>query len=492
MDMKSIDQATITNTPISSIDLMEKAGLQCFKAILKHYPNQNHFSVFCGMGNNGGDGLVIARKLLEAGKNVEVFILQFREKGSEEFEENLKRLKTKPYTLNTEQHDFNLKTNTIVIDAILGVGLRRPVNNWLANVIEQLNAQQLTVIGIDLPSGLFSEFNNENKGAVVKCTNTFYIGAPKLALFLPDYGNSVGQIDFIDIDLDVIALKKAKSNYYLLTKSTIQNILKNRSKHSHKGTFGHATLIGGSLGKMGAILLSAKSALKSGAGLVSTVVPKCGVNILQTALPEAMAQENIGKVELKGSIKIDSKQTYGIGPGMGISPDTQDFFEAFLHQIKRPIVLDADGLNCFSTNKKLYEKIPHNSILTPHPKEFERLVGKFDNDAEKLNKLKEFSAHYNVIVVLKGAHTAICTPKGEIYFNSTGNPGMATGGSGDILTGIITGLLAQNYTPLNASILGVYLHGLAGDFALIHESEESLIASDIITHLSQAWMSLKS
>ena len=489
------DQATLESDNINSLELMERVGKLCFDWIIESIiPERNTiFNIFCGVGNNGGDGLVIARYLLSQGYKVSTFIVNFSKKRTPDFLENLERLKLlkcRPVFLNDLDDLPHISQDSFVIDAIFGLGLKRPPEGIAKRVIQHINNSKAYILAIDFPSGFYADTPIEENQAVVKAHHTLTFQNPKIAFLLPDNQNYTKTWEVLSIGLNQDFINTLPSVYNLTLQQDILDFYKERSTFSHKGTYGHALLIGGSYGKMGAMVLSAKAANVIGSGLVTTLIPKCGYIILQTSVPEAMTITS-GENTIS-SYKNDVKSNaIGIGMGMGLKNETQEAFCDFVTKTKTKLVLDADALNCLALNKKVLDNLPKNTILTPHPKELERLIGSWQNDYEKLEKVKEFSKKHKLIVVVKGAFTMIVR-NDECYFNSTGNPALATGGSGDVLTGIITGLLAQNYTALQAAIMGVYLHGSTADIAVEEDlTLESFVASDIINYLPKAFIALQ-
>lgn len=487
------DQATIRNLPISSVDLMEKAGTKCFDWISEQFPDRNRpILVFCGMGNNGGDGLVVSRMLFEAGFQVTTFLVNFSDKRSDDFSINFERLQPLPIAivdLNREGDLVEIPDGSVVIDCIFGIGLKRPASGLVKNVIQKINESQSIVIAIDIPSGLFPDAPVIDQEAVICADFTLTFQVPKLGFLLPENQNFTGKWEVIDIELDSHYLEAVESDYHLADIGLLRKMFKPREKFSHKGSFGHSLMIGGSFGKMGAMVMASKAALKAGSGLVSAYVPKCGYTILQTAVPEVMVEVDDEKYLEYFNFKV-KPTALGIGPGMGMHDKTKKGFVSFLTNCKLPVVIDADGLNIIAEHNELGDLIPENSILTPHPKEFERLTSVWDNDYEKIDKLRSYAESHKCVVVLKGAHTAISF-QGRTWFNSSGNPGLATAGSGDVLTGIITALLAQGYDSLEAAMLGVYIHGRTADLATEEtESQESFIATDILVQMGRAFKEL--
>jgi len=494
--VKEIDSYTIEHEPISSIDLMERAAEQLYKWIAERYGISERFLVFAGPGNNGGDGLALARMLNNNGYNVEVHYIAISKKKSHDLELNLVRLEnvtnvTINYITDIEQLPV-ITSGTIVIDAIFGTGLTRPAEGLAGETIKLINRSDSVIISVDIPSGLFAEDNSNNTfDTVIKSDFTLSFQFPKLAFMFPDTGRYAGDWFVLPIGLDKNAVRNSDTPYNFIVNRDIVPLTGIRNKFDHKGNFGHGLLIAGSSGKMGAAVLGAKAAVRTGIGLITCHIPSGGNLILQTSLPEAMVISDKSEIYVSETGNTETFSAIGIGPGMGTSYECQRAVASLLKSCNKPLVIDADGLNILSLNKRLLEKLPPGTILTPHQKEFERLAGKALNSYDRLMKQIEFSKIHNCIVILKGAHSSITTPDGDVYFNSTGNPGMATGGSGDVLTGIILSLMAQGYTSLTASLMGVYLHGLAGDIAANESCYESIIASDIINCIGKAFNEIR-
>ncbi len=492
LQIYNADKATLKSQNITSIELMERAGMVCFDWIHKLLLEKPvNIYVFCGVGNNGGDGLVIARHLIQHGYKVSCFVVNFSDNRTDEFLYNYNKLKELgewPIMI-TSKDDFPIISDEdIVIDAIFGIGIKRSVKEFTSELILHINASKAYTLSIDIPSGMYADKENLKDDSIIEASHTLTFQCPKLAFLLPNNQKCIYTWEVIDIGLDEEFIDSLESKYFLTQKEDIEQIYKVRDKFSHKGSFGHSLIIGGSYGKMGAMTLTSKAALKSGSGLVTSYVPKCGYKILQIAIPEVMVEVD-SENELHYFNYKSNPTVIGIGPGMGVSEKTLKGFSKFLKENDLPLVIDADALNLLSIKKELLKWIPKGSILTPHPKELERLVGKWKNDYDKLEKLKVFSIKYRLILVLKGAYTTIVDGD-NFYFNTTGNPALATAGSGDVLTGIITGLIAQKYTPLDAAILGVYLHGKSADIGIKGYSVETFTASNIIDYLSAAFKSL--
>lgn len=484
--IKELDDFTIKNEPILSIDLMERAAEKCSKWIRKHISLDSKIIFFCGIGNNGGDGLAIARQLNDYNK--EVYVFPDKNGYSEDFKINFERLEKKNITVNIIRNvdSINkLNQNDVIVDAIFGSGLNREPNGIYADVINKINKSACKIISIDIPSGLFSDTSSSNN--IIKADFTLTFQFPKLSFLFSENEQFIGSWKMLNIGLHKECIDNLGTSSYYISKNEIRNSLIKRKKFAHKGNFGHSLLIAGSYGKMGAAVLASKACLKSGVGLLTTHIPKVGYDIMQTAIPEAMISFSGSENEITTFPEYENYSAIGIGPGIGVSRIIQNELKKFLQNCKLPLVLDADALNNLSENKSLLKLLPANSILTPHPKEFDRLTKEHISGYERFLTQKEFSKKFNVILILKGANTSISCPDGNCYFNSTGNSGMASAGSGDVLTGIILSLLSQGYSAVNAAKIGVYIHGLAGDIALSKESVESLIASNIIDNLGKAF-----
>lgn len=486
--IRAWDTYTIANEPISSLNLMERASVAFVRWFCERFDDRHCVKIFCGMGNNGGDGLAIGRMLIQKHYNVQVYIVKHSEESSADFRGNLGRLQlqTNVKWIENVSHLPSLSDKDYVIDALLGSGLSRPVEGILKDTIQAINGSNSTIVSVDIASGLFADSPNFPSDTIIKPTFTVSFQCPKLAFFQPQCADYVGEWQVIDIGLLPEYEQATDTPYFYTNSAQISHwsLSRSRKKYAHKGSYGHALLVGGSYGKIGAMVLSAKACLRSGVGLLTVQIPRCGYDILQTSLPEAMVLPDWHWMVNTTVPDITPYSALGIGPGMGKDSLTLQMLRGLLSSLNQPVVLDADALNLISENQDLLDIIPKNSILTPHPKEFQRLLRQnWNNDYEKLGLLLDFAQKHQVIVCLKGAHTAIAFPDRTIHFNSTGNPGMATGGSGDVLTGILTGLLAQGIPPTEAAIFGVYQHGAAGDRAAQKCTQPALIASDIINEM---------
>ena len=494
--IREVDSYTIKNEPVASIDLMERAAKVLTDWLIKNYNASTSFKIFVGPGNNGGDGWAIARLLAERGyKKVNVYLLSISDKLSPDSEINRQRLELQNLVkieIMESENDFpEIINSDIIIEGLFGSGLTRPLSGLSAALVNYLNRSGSEIISIDIPGGLFGEDNSKNnKANIIKADYTLTFQFPKLSFFFPENEHYVGKWHVLPIGLHPGFIDSIETPYNYLTISEIKESLKKRNKFAHKGTFGHGLLIAGSYGMMGAAILGAKAALRTGIGLVTSHIPRLGYEIIQTSIPEAVISIDKSDTAFTEYPNLDKFNAIAVGPGLGCDEISHKALNKLLKKADKPLVIDADALNIISANKEFIEFIPENSILTPHPKEFERLAGAYKDNFSRNKAQIDFAKKYKIYVVLKGAYTTTACPDGTCYFNTTGNPGMATAGSGDVLTGIILALIAQNYTPREAALIGVFVHGLAGDIAAEETGENALIASDIINHISGAFLRL--
>lgn len=491
--LKHVDEQTIANQAISSWDLMQRASATVVAALLEDHPDvlEKQVYILCGKGNNGGDGLAIAGLLKALGAAVEVYLVDAEQYSPDNVKNQEKLGDNSIHKFNLEDR-IHFEDDSMILDCLFGYGLNTALSSRWRSIIDQINTASAVRISVDMPSGLSCETHIAEDSPIIKADKVYTFEVPKLNLMLPEYGEFVKSFRILDIGLDVDAMDEQETNMHYLTADSVKSLVPVRSKFSHKGTFGHALLIGGSYGKMGAVLLASKAALRTGCGLVSVGIPHCGTTIVQTAFPEAMVFADTAELTLRDFNFPTDLTAIGMGVGMGTDEQTIRGFAIYLQSLSEDarLVLDADALNILAQQESLLQALPAETILSPHPKELSRLIGAWDNDYEKVSKAKVFAAEHQVYLIIKGANSVLVCPDGNLYFNSTGNSGMATGGTGDVLTGILTSLRAQGLSARAAAVLGIYLHGLAGDFAVKDTGEASLIASDIIDHLAKAFQEL--
>ncbi len=489
--IREVDRYTIDHQKILSHDLMERAAASCCSWLEEHLAKDQSISIFCGPGNNGGDGLAMARILIKSGYKVKVFTIGVFPDHSIDFGKNLKLLQETDANalaiINSESDFPHVPSGSIIIDALFGTGLSRPVEGLMSGLINYLNDTDTNIISVDIPSGLFADSLPENNVSIIRASHTLSFQLPKFSFLFPSTNQYVGEWHLLNIGLDKKFIDSLSTDKYYTTLGDCRNILMPRNKFSHKGNFGHALLVSGSKGKMGAAVIAASACLRSGVGLLTVHTPSCGTDILQVTVPEAIVSEDAGVFDIMTVPNLSAYGAVAIGPGCGTGEEFKVVLEAIVKKAHCPLVLDADAINSLAQNPDLLNVLYVNTILTPHIKEFDRICGISVSDFERHEKQKEFSNKYKVFVVLKGAHTCISTPDGNVYFNSTGNPGMAKGGSGDALTGVLLALLAQGYSAFDAARLGVYVHGLAGDIAKEIFTEYSMTAMDITTCLGRAF-----
>lgn len=490
-----LDQFTIQNEPIADIDLMERASMQITNWLVQHFSTEQKLVFFAGPGNNGGDTLAIARQMAELDYQCYVFLLDFGKelKGSPAI--NWQRLvqqnRVELAKLKTIADFPDIDETAVILDGLFGSGLSRALVGLPAEITAKINCLQNTIVSIDMPSGLMGEDNTTNNiETIIKADYTLTFQVPKVSFLFAENAECVGTWDVLPIGLHPDGIEKIESPFALLEKDDIRQRMPKRSKFDHKGTFGHALLIAGSYGKMGAAVLASKACLRAGAGLLTSHVPHLGYSILQTAVPEAMVSIDRHDSIFTEFPNLKGYAAIGVGPGLSKKQNSQKALLQLLEESRVPLVIDADALNILAENKSWLNKLPKGSILTPHPGEFRSLLGETENSFQAVQLQLAFSKKYNCVMVLKGAHSSISTSDGRLFFNSTGNPGMATAGSGDVLTGIILGLLAQGLSSENAALIGVYLHGLAGDLAAKENSKWSLVAGDIIRYLGKSFQQL--
>ncbi|WP_317898476.1 NAD(P)H-hydrate dehydratase [Aurantibacillus circumpalustris] len=498
---KELDQYTIEHEPVKSIDLMERAARSCVSRLLKLADINSEFWIVCGKGNNGGDGLAIARLLSIQGFTVKAIIVDYKKTFSEDAQTNFNQLKEKFPIRIHEIHSLEEfkqlisgeknNTDVLIVDALVGTGINKPVEGLLEEVIQIINDNFSKIISIDVPSGLYVDKSSSENKTIIQSSLTLTFQFPKISFLFAENKKYVPEFEILDIGLSRAGIELQASNFYYITRQEISSLLKPRSKFSHKGTFGHALLLAGSIGKSGAGLIASRACLRSGAGLLTLHSNKETVTALLTHLPEAMSSVDPNLAFISEIDKPELFDAIAFGPGTGTHIDTQTAFKKILQYYTGKLIVDADGLNILSENKTWLNFLQPGTILTPHPKEFERLTEKHTDDFERLKAAKHFSLKYNCILILKSAHTAICMPDGNVFFNSSGNPGLAKGGSGDALTGIILGLLARGYNAPQSALIGTFIHGYAADLCVKKKSAESLLISDVIEMLPRAFKKLE-
>jgi NAD(P)H-hydrate epimerase len=526
--MRRIDQQTIEDIGIPGMVLMEHAGNAVVRAIQSQFPNCKHIGIFVGKGNNGGDGLVIARQLSHVGQSVQIFLVSPPDRFTGDALTNLQIVQNLQLPIEhifsetaLEAMEGKIAVCDLIVDAIFGTGLRGGVRGDIAAVIERINAIQRPVIAIDLPSGLAAD-TGQAEGACIHADYTVTIGLPKRGLLLYPGAELTGQLEVADIGFPerVINAQNIRVNWTQPIGKTrashaeVSEWIPPRPRHSHKGTYGRVFMVAGSTGMTGAAALGCEAALRVGAGLVTLGIPKSLNPILEVKLSEVMTLPLPETAE--GSLAFAAKSQIlefvertssilAVGPGLSQGPETVELIHSLIRENRTPVVIDADGLNALSqgemtaespraTVKALLSSLTAPAVLTPHPGEMSRLIGSSVRELEqdRIGIAQQFApelsntSEQDITLVLKGAPTVIAGADGEVWLNSTGNPGMATAGMGDVLTGVIAGLIAQGVSSFNAAVLGVYLHGLAGDIVAQSLGMHGLMAGDVLNAIPKA------
>ena len=493
-----LDNYTITHEPIKSIDLMERAAKTITRAIMDEWTDRTPMVIFAGPGNNGGDALAVARLLAEENYKVNVYLFNIHNKLSDDCAANKQRLIDSKrvghfteVTLNFDPPE--LTEDMVVIDGLFGSGLNKPLIGGFASLVKYINQCPAKVVSIDIPSGLMCEDNTYNiHSNIIRADLTLTLQQKKLSMMMADCQKYIGRLRVLDIRLSKEYIDKTEANCRILEEQDVRRLLMPRDDFAHKGAMGNALIIAGSYGMAGAAVLATRACLRSGVGKVTVHTPRRNYLVMQTAVPEAVMQMDPEETYFSESVDSTDFDALGIGPGLGLVENTAI---ALIGQIRRtscPIVADADALNILANHQAWMQQLPSGIIMTPHPKEFDRMAGSIsNNDYERLIRAQQMAEHIKGYIILKGHHSALCMPDGHIVFNATGNSGMATAGSGDVLTGILTALLARGYDKGTACQLGMYLHGLAGDLAAKEVGKESLVASDIIQFLPKAFLKLE-
>ncbi|MBW4713497.1 NAD(P)H-hydrate dehydratase [Prevotella denticola] len=492
-----LDRYTIEHEPIKSVDLMERAAKAITRAVAEEWTTHTPVVVFAGPGNNGGDALAVARLLTNEGYKVRTYLFNITNHLSDDCVTNRQRLldgrHAKDFTEITAKFDPpELTADTLVIDGLFGSGLNKPLAGGFASLVKYINQSPAKVVSIDVPSGLMSEDNTYNVRAnIIHATLTLTLHEKKLAFLFGDAQQFIGRLKVLDIRLSQEYIQKTEAQYYVLEESDVRSRLLHRDDFAHKGNMGNALIVAGSYGMSGAAILATRACLRSGVGKVTVHTPKKNYGVMQISVPEAVLHMDHEETAFTEAVDTDGFDALGIGPGLGCQETTAIAMIAQIRRAQCPIVADADALNILASHRAWMQQLPKGIIMTPHPKELDRLTGSPANaDFERLHRTRELAQSLQAYIILKGHNSALCLPDGQVVFNPTGNSGMATAGSGDVLTGIITALLARGYHQHNACIVGMYLHGLAGDIAVKTLGKESLTASDIIDYLPHAFKHL--
>ena len=494
-DIREIDRLSVEKERITSYDLMERAASAVSYEVMSRWLPSQRIVVFAGPGNNGGDALAVARHLIDQGYKPEILLLNTKNRLSPDCEKNKQRILDYGYTgfveVTKSLNMPDLSESDVIIDGLFGSGLSDTLHGGYIALVRAINESGAFVVSIDIPSGLFSEFNKGNliRSNVVHADLTFAFQFPRLSFFFAENSCAVGRWKILDIGLDDEVINNTPSNYFLIDKESVRTALKLRDLFSTKDDYGRLMLVAGSVGKMGAAVLASRAAMRTGVGVLTVRAPKCGYIVLQTAVPEAMVDMDDNDEYVSQVPR--TKMTYAFGPGLGTELPTINALEQFLKQSSAPVVLDADALNCISVRRSLLNDIPRNSIITPHAKEFDRIFGEHFTEEERFIKAVDIARELGIVIVMKGRYTKVVRPDGKVYVNMTGNPGMATAGSGDVLTGIIASLLAQGYKPGTAASVGVYVHALAGDIARSMHGEEGMVAGDIAGCIGKAFLKIR-
>ncbi len=495
--IRELDKYTIEHEPIKSVELMERAAKAITCVITDRWHNDTPMVVFAGPGNNGGDALAVARLLAEEGYAVTAYLFNISGHLSDDCAVNKARLKEcrslKQLTEVTQEFDPpQLTAETLVVDGLFGSGLNKPLAGGFASLVKYINASPCRVVSIDMPSGLMTEDNTYNiRANIIRADLTLTLQHKKLSFLFAENQLFVGELRVLDIRLSKEGTDSIDAQYHIVEESEVRNMLRPRPEFAHKGQMGSALLVAGSYGMAGAAVLAARACLRAGAGKVTLHSPRCNNVITQISVPEAIFQADVDEAVFAEPVDTEDYDALGIGPGLGMTETTAIALIAQLRRAQCPVVADADAINILGNHRAWIQQLPKEIILTPHPKEYDRLDGHSADSYERLSKARHLAEQLHAYIIIKGRYTALCHPDGHVTFNPTGNPGMATAGSGDVLTGIITALLARGYARRDACVLGVYLHGLAGDIAAGQLGQESVTAGDIVACLPKAFARLR-
>lgn len=491
--IRAIDRETIETEGVSSLELIHRAADGIASEIIRRYSSSRPTVIFAGPGNNGADALIVAKLLIEAGFMPQILLFNFKGTSlSADCRAAYQELTSAGYPLNlTEIRDRAeiplLTPEHLIIDGLFGTGLREPLTGGFTTLVRNISESGATVVAIDQPSGMFADWNSRVIARnVVHADLTMTMQFPRLSFLLADNSELVGQWKVVDIGLSQAAIDSTPTKYFYVEREDVKAVLKPRAPFSSKADYGHALIIAGCYGMMGAALMAARGALRAGVGKLTVHSPRCGYNVIQGQAPEALFDPDAGDIVTTDMTPRFTYTAIGVGPGIGLNDATRGAFEKLVKAAKRPMVIDADALNIIAQNNSLLDHIPASSILTPHAGEFDRIFGPQPSAEGRLLKAREMAMKYKVIIVLKGHYTATVRPDGKVFFNSSGTPALATAGSGDVLTGVITALLAQGYKPEAASVTGVFIHGLAGEIAAETEGEYGVTGLDIAAAVGKA------
>ncbi len=492
-EIRKIEEKTLRSEGISDIELVERAASAAAFEIMSRWRPGKRFVVFAGPGNNGADALAVARILSQQGYNsIEVFLFNTPtmklSKACAHNRDKLAEMENVKFTEVVNEFIFPpLGKNDVVIDGLFGSGLNEPLKGGFTSLVQNINESQAYIVAIDVPTGLFGEWNTgTDRRNIIRANLTLTFQLKRLSFFFAENAINIGECKVLDIDLSREAISQASTSYCLVEEYEVKNLLRRRPAHCSKYDFGSLLLVAGRYGMLGAAVLAARAAMRSGVGVATVHSPRCGLDVIQSCVPEALFDADKNDIVTTDITMSRRYNAVALGPGLGTNEMTIDAIDRFLKNRNLPCVLDADALNCIAARPMLFESIPQKSILTPNAAEFERLFGKFDTEEERLKKAVDVAKEYRLIIVLKAHHTMVVDNTGKVYINSTGNSGMATAGSGDVLTGIISGLLAQGYSSQLSAIIGVYIHGAAGDLARRIHGSYGMVASDIIDNIGRA------
>lgn len=482
---KEVDAYTILKEPILAVDLMERASKAFVSFFINHFPDRNlTIAVYAGTGNNGGDGLAIARMLHQHGyRSLSVKIARFSRHISNEFEHNRQLLLHNGVKVVEiiASSNFPEEQAAILIDALLGSGLNKPLSAEFARLVAYLNDLKKTIVAVDVPAGFFTEGILDQEALVLKANLVITFQFPAINFLLPESASYMDSWEVVPIGLNEPFLRSLDSPYFWIEEMDIRQMIKRRLPFQHKGSFGHVLVIAGQERTMGAALLTAAASTYAGSGLTTACIPEKGTTALHTYMPEIMLIQRTANVVPE--IDWQKYQVIAIGPGLGIGPDAEALLSEVLHQFKQPLVLDADALNVLAVKPELWELLPINSVITPHVKEFDRLFGTHASWWSRLETIRHKALEKRIFIILKNRYSILATPEGHIYFNPTGNPAMATGGMGDVLTGIIASFLAQGYPSKEACHLALFVHGKAGDELALPHRLSTVLPSQLTAQL---------